>query len=85
MSYPHRCQAAVQLDRVPLMVKGHECVSCLNGGQAAERLKCCIESNTLALTLIGVQPQCGLILGDKGTPQCTGYIVGVAAMGRSVA
>ena len=62
VSYPHRCQAALRLDSVLLMVKGNEVVSCLNPGQAAEQLNGCRESNRLAPTLVDVQPQCGLIL-----------------------
>lgn len=64
VSCPHRCQAALRLDSV---VKGNEHLSYLDRGQAAEQLHGSRYSNTLALTLINVKLQCGLIVANWET------------------
>lgn len=64
MSCPHRCKPQCGLIIFFSTVKGNECVSYVNRGQAAACLKCCMKSNTLALAFVDGQPQCGFIFAS---------------------
>ena len=54
VSCPHQCKLHRSLIGILLRVKGNECVSCLNGDQAAARLICCMGSHKVAPTLMNV-------------------------------